>query len=88
MIPYRKTALPALFHCAPAALAQTAKNPAFDRLAIRNTPCNQDENVSTRQFAPVTARYLPLELIIPAQNGDPAARIYELEVHGDAAAGK
>jgi len=29
-----------------------------------------------------------LELIIPAQNGDPAARIYELEVHGDAAAGK
>jgi len=43
---------------------------------------------STHKFEPVTARYVQLEVITPTQDGDPAARIYEFEVYGDAAAGK
>jgi hypothetical protein len=45
-------------------------------------------DVSTHKFTPVTARYVQLEVITPAQDGDPAARIYEFEVYGDAAPGK
>jgi hypothetical protein len=43
------------------------------------------EDVSTHKFEPVTARYVQLEVVTPSQDGDPAARIYEFEVYGDAA---
>jgi len=169
MMPFRKTALLALFLCAGAALAQTGKNLALRRPATGSTPCNEDEipaqafngsvsggtgdkwcsaedskwlqvdlgsnasissvilrhagsggessdwntrsfkinfstdgktfttvvtvtdntaDVSTHKFAPVNARYVQLEVITPTQDGDPAARIYEFEVYGAAAAGK
>jgi RHS repeat-associated protein len=38
--------------------------------------------VTTHQFAATTARYIKLNITTPTQNGDPAARIYELEVYG------
>ena len=40
------------------------------------------KDVTTHAIAPVTARYVQLEVITPAQDGDPAARIYEVEVYG------
>jgi len=45
-------------------------------------------DVSTHPFTPVSARYVQLEVITPTQDGDPAARIYEFEIYGDATAGK
>lgn len=38
-------------------------------------------NVSTHDVNPVTARYVQLKINTPTQNGDPATRIYELEVY-------
>ncbi|TAA39674.1 discoidin domain-containing protein [Pseudoxanthomonas winnipegensis] len=38
-------------------------------------------NVSTHDINPVTARYVQLKINTPTQNGDPATRIYELEVY-------
>jgi hypothetical protein len=43
---------------------------------------DNDKNVSTHTFQPVIARYVQLEVITPAQDDDPAARIYEVEVYG------
>ena len=52
------------------------------------TVTDNTADVSTHKFAPVTARYVQLEVLVPTQDGDPAARIYEFEVYGDAAPGK
>jgi hypothetical protein len=46
MMQYRKIALPALFLCASAALAQTGKNLALHRPAIGSASCNEDENAA------------------------------------------
>lgn len=43
---------------------------------------DNDKDVTTHTFNPVTARYVQLEVITPTQDGDPAARIYEVEVYG------
>lgn len=43
---------------------------------------DNDLDVSTHTFAPTAARYVQLEVLIPTQNGDGAARIYEFEVYG------
>jgi hypothetical protein len=43
---------------------------------------DNDKDVSTHAIDPVTARYVQLEVITPSQDGDPAARIYEVEVYG------
>jgi len=43
---------------------------------------DNDKDVSTHAIDPVTARYVQLEVIAPTQDGDPAARIYEMEVYG------
>jgi len=43
------------------------------------------KDTSEHKFDPVLARYVQLEVITPAQDGDPAARIYEFEVYGTAA---
>jgi glycoprotein endo-alpha-1,2-mannosidase len=41
-------------------------------------------DTTTHKIEPVTARYVQLEVITPTQDGDPAARIYEFEVYGQA----
>jgi hypothetical protein len=49
-----------------------------------NTVANvtgNDASVTTHDFAAVSARYVRLNVTTPAQNADPAARIYELEVY-------
>ena len=43
---------------------------------------DNDKDVSTHEIAPATARYVQLEVVTPTQDGDPAARIYEVEVYG------
>jgi len=40
-------------------------------------------DTTTHNIAPVTARYVQLEVITATQDGDPAARIYEFEVYGE-----
>src|ERR1017187_783803 len=52
------------------------------------TVTDNTADVSTHKFEPVIARYVQLEVVTPTQDGDPAARIYEFEIYGDAAAGK
>lgn len=42
-------------------------------------------DVTTHTIELAAARYVQLEVITPAQDGDPAARIYEFEVYGDPA---
>ncbi|HXI60874.1 MAG TPA: discoidin domain-containing protein [Polyangia bacterium] len=39
-------------------------------------------DVTTHNIATTTARFVRLNIVTPTQNGDPAARIYELEVYG------
>lgn len=43
---------------------------------------NNVASVSVHGFAPTAARYVRLDILQPTQNGDAAARIYELEVYG------
>ena len=38
-------------------------------------------SVTSHDISPVNARYVRLDITTPTQNGDPAARIYELEVY-------
>ena len=38
------------------------------------------EDVSNHAIAPIEARYVKLVVHVPSQNGDPATRIFELEV--------
>jgi hypothetical protein len=38
-------------------------------------------NVSTHVIAPVNARYVRINVLVPTQNADRAARIYELEAY-------
>lgn len=40
-----------------------------------------DTSVTTHTFAPTSARYVKLNITTPSQDGDAAARIYELEVY-------
>jgi hypothetical protein len=42
-----------------------------------------DASVTTHTFASTSARYVRLNVTTPTQNGDPAARIYELEVYAN-----
>lgn len=42
---------------------------------------NNTEDVTTRTFEPVTARYLLLEILDPSGTGDGTVRLYELEIH-------
>ncbi|HEX3695127.1 MAG TPA: discoidin domain-containing protein [Polyangia bacterium] len=39
-------------------------------------------DVTTHSIASTNARFVRLNIVTPTQNGDPAARIYELEVYG------
>ncbi|MEA2697596.1 MAG: hypothetical protein QOI66_1867 [Myxococcales bacterium] len=39
-------------------------------------------DVTTHNIATTNARFVRLNIVTPSQNGDPAARIYELEVYG------
>jgi hypothetical protein len=44
-------------------------------------PRGNTANVSTHVVTPVTTRYVRLSVLVPTQNADRAARIYELEVY-------
>ncbi|MCP3097877.1 PKD domain-containing protein [Myxococcus sp. K15C18031901] len=44
------------------------------------TVTSNTANVSTHAISPAAARYIKLNVTTPTQNGDPATRIYELEV--------
>ncbi|QSQ14854.1 PKD domain-containing protein [Myxococcus landrumensis] len=44
------------------------------------TVTNNTSNVSTHPITPTSARYIRLDVSTPTQNGDPATRLYELEV--------
>ena len=48
------------------------------------TVAGNTDAVTTHTFAPTAARYVRLNITTPTQNGDPAARIYEVEVYADA----
>ena len=52
------------------------------------TVTDNTNDVSTHKVEPVVARYVQLEVTVPTQDGDAAARIYEFEVYGEAAPGK
>ena len=45
------------------------------------TVSTSSASVTTHAITPRTARYVRLNISTPTQNGDPAARIYELEVY-------
>ena len=47
------------------------------------TIAGNTDAVTTHTFAPTAARYVRLNISTPTQNGDPAARIYEVEVYAD-----
>ena len=44
-------------------------------------------DVTTHNIGTATARFVRLNIVTPTQNGDPAARIYELEVYGTGGSG-
>jgi len=62
-------------------LLTSADGTTFNTVA---TITNNVANASTHSFAPVSARYVRLDVITPTQTGDTAARIYEVEVYGGA----
>ncbi|RYZ46048.1 MAG: lysyl endopeptidase, partial [Myxococcaceae bacterium] len=44
------------------------------------TVTSNTANTSTHSITATSARYIKLNVTTPSQNGDPATRIYELEV--------
>jgi hypothetical protein len=51
------------------------------------TATGNGSNVTSYDIAAATGRYVRLNVITPTSNGDPAARIYELEVYGPGSGG-
>ncbi len=58
----------------------SADHTAYDTIA--NVTANQ-ASVTTHTFTPENARYVKLNVTTPTQDGDPAARIYELEAYAE-----
>jgi hypothetical protein len=48
---------------------------------------NNIQSITTHNIAPTVARFVRLNVATPTQNGDAAARIYELQVYGQPASG-